>query len=119
MESDLPYDGDFQTALEKGDNNAIEKITEWRRNTDIIFNLPKMINTQQRCEVEIVFLDEQGQPEDNFCGKKRKLEDDITSSNTYFIINIALKKILGTWYILEEDLQLISKSKKNYWYTSV
>jgi len=78
----------------------------------MVFSLPKIADTQRKCEVEIIFLDKQGQPEDNFCGKRHKLEEDIESSNTHFIANIALKKVLDTWYILEEDIRLVSKSKK-------
>lgn len=111
MEYDLPYDGDLQKALERGDDSAVEKIMLYRDNESISFSLPNVFFNHRRCEVEIIFLDNKGQPSNSFCGKLDGLNDNIKNSNVYFIMNIRLKKILNDWYILEDDSNVINTSK--------
>lgn len=111
-EYDLPFEGDLQMALDRGDNFAIEQISKWREHDRVSFSLPRVIDTQRGCEVEITFLDRNGIPYNSFCGKADKLNQIVTRSNTFFVMNIPLKKFTDESYILEDDARLIGKHKK-------
>lgn len=112
FEDGLPYDGNLQLAFEFGDEDAINQIMRWRDNAEVSFGLPRLDNEKRVCEVEIFFLDKHGQDYNNFCGKLAMLENNVTSSNTNYIINIPIKNLSTETYILEDDINILKNSSK-------
>lgn len=100
---------DLQIALRRGSNIDAAKILEKRDEDNVSFSLPKIIDKQRMCEVSITFLNNQGVSNNGFCGKVDSLS---SNNNRYFMKNISLKKLINDWYILEDDIVLISKNKK-------
>tara|TARA_R100000750_G_scaffold53279_1_gene38698 strand:+ start:147 stop:698 length:552 start_codon:yes stop_codon:yes gene_type:complete len=111
-ENSLPYDGDLQVALELGDDIAVAQIMYWRDSADVSFGLPRLDEKKRICEVEIFFLDKNGQVYNNFCGKLSMLVKNVASSNISYIVNIPIKNLTTEVYILEDDVNILKNNSK-------
>lgn len=106
---DRPVLEDLQVALDKGDLENINILTEIRNQTDIPFELPSI--PARKCEIEISFLNSSAQIDNSFCGTVESLILTVNTSNTYYLVNLSLKKIYD-WYVLEDDLDVLNNYKK-------